>query len=167
MSDNDLMEKFGGCSREAYNELYFKYRNKIASFINNCYCKDYDLIEEVVQKTFIRLYEYKFKYKPSHAFSTWLFTVAKNFALNELKRKKRFDTIEPQNNIRADEGQNPIQDIEVLVSGLDKKYKEVMILRYIEDMSFEDIAKTLNKNTSTVKSLARRAILLLKESKYV
>jgi len=73
-SDNELMEEFASCSLDAFKQVYYRYKIKIFNFVLRNYLQDNDLTEEVLQKTFITVYEYKYRYKKSYMFSTWIYT---------------------------------------------------------------------------------------------
>ena len=133
--------------------------------------------EDVVQETMIKLYHKKHYYREIAKFSTWLYTIAKNLANTELrKRKQRKTTLlsqfskhdktyelpsndpEPGQEIQTDIVNKIIRDA---VDQLSEKFKIVIVLRDIQGLSYEDISEIINVPIGTVKSRINRARLQL------
>ena len=182
-SDEQLMSLFQEGDENAYIELVNRYKDKLINFIFN-YLGDLESSEDVVQETMIKLYLKKHYYKEIAKFSTWLYTIAKNLANTELrKRKQRKTTLlsqfskddktyelpsndpEPGHEIQADVVNKIIRDA---VDQLSEKFKIVIVLRDIQGLSYEDISEIINVPIGTVKSRINRARLQLQvELKYL
>ena len=175
-SDEQLMSLFQGGDENAYIELVNRYKDKLINFIFN-YLGDLESSEDVVQETMIKLYQKKHYYKEIAKFSTWLYTIAKNLANTELrKRKKRKTTLlsqfskddttydlpsndpEPGQEIQTDIVNKIIRDA---IDQLSEKFKIVIVLRDIQGLSYEDISEIINVPIGTVKSRINRARLQL------
>lgn len=175
-SDEQLMSLFQGGDENAYIELVNRYKDKLINFIFN-YLGDLESSEDVVQETMIKLYQKKHYYKEIAKFSTWLYTIAKNLANTELrKRKQRKTTLlsqfskddktyelpsndpEPGQEIQTDIVNKIIKDA---VDQLSEKFKIVIVLRDIQGLSYEDISEIINVPIGTVKSRINRARLQL------
>ncbi len=175
-SDEQLMLLFQGGDENAYIELVNRYKDKLINFIFN-YLGDLESSEDVVQDTMIKLYQKKHYYKEIAKFSTWLYTIAKNLANTELrKRKQRKTTLlsqfskddktydlpsndpEPGQEIQTDIVNKIIRDA---IYQLSEKFKIVIVLRDIQQLSYEDISKIINVPIGTVKSRINRARLQL------
>ena len=175
-SDEQLMSLFQGGDENAYTELVNRYKDKLINFIFN-YLGDLESSEDVVQETMIKLYQKKHYYKEIAKFSTWLYTIAKNLANTELrKRKQRKTTLlsqfskddktyelpsndpEPGQEIQTDIVNKIIRDA---VDQLSEKFKIVIVLRDIQGLSYEDISEIINVPIGTVKSRINRARLQL------
>ena len=175
-TDEQLMSLFQGGDENAYIELVNRYKNKLINFIFN-YLGDLESSEDVVQETMIKLYQKKHYYKEIAKFSTWLYTIAKNLANTELrKRKQRKTTLlsqfskddktyelpsndpEPGQEIQTDIVNKIIKDA---VDQLSEKFKIVIVLRDIQGLSYEDISEIINVPIGTVKSRINRARLQL------
>ena len=175
-SDEQLMSLFQGGDENAYIELVNRYKDKLINFIFN-YLGDLESSEDVVQETMIKLYQKKHYYKEIAKFSTWLYTIAKNLANTELrKRKQRKTTLlsqfskddktydlpsndpEPGQEIQTDIVNKIIRDA---VDQLSEKFKIVIVLRDIQGLSYEDISDIINVPIGTVKSRINRARLQL------
>ena len=175
-SDEQLMSLFQGGDENAYIELVNRYKDKLINFIFN-YLGDLESSEDVVQDTMIKLYQKKHYYKEIAKFSTWLYTIAKNLANTELrKRKQRKTTLlsrfskddktyelpsndpEPGQEIQTDIVNKIIRDA---IDQLSEKFKIVIVLRDIQGLSYEDISEIINVPIGTVKSRINRARLQL------
>ena len=175
-SDEQLMSLFQGGDENAYIELVNRYKDKLINFIFN-YLGDLESSEDVVQETMIKLYQKKHYYKEIAKFSTWLYTIAKNLANTELrKRKQRKTTLlsqfskvdktyelpsldpEPGQEIQTDIVNKIIRNA---VDQLSEKFRIVIVLRDIQGLSYEDISAIINVPIGTVKSRINRARLQL------
>ena len=175
-TDEQLMSLFQEGDENAYIELVNRYKDKLINFIFN-YLGDLESSEDVVQETMIKLYQKKHYYKEIAKFSTWLYTIAKNLANTELrKRKQRKTTLlsqfskddktyelpsndpEPGQEIQTDIVNKIIRDA---VDQLSEKFKIVIVLRDIQGLSYEDISEIINVPIGTVKSRINRARLQL------
>ena len=175
-SDEQLMSLFQGGDENAYIELVNRYKDKLINFIFN-YLGDLESSEDVVQETMIKLYQKKHYYKEIAKFSTWLYTIAKNLANTELrKRKQRKTTLLSQFSKDDKTYELPSNDPELgqeiqtdivnkiirdAVDQLSEKFKIVIVLRDIQGLSYEDISEIINVPIGTVKSRINRARLQL------
>jgi len=169
-TDNQLMEDFFKCSIAAYNILVQRYKARLFNYVLRSLIHDRDGSEDIVQKTLIRLYEYKYKYKASYQFSTWIFTVARNFSIDEMRRKKAVYFQDDEIEIMA-KGETPVSEMEnnerkemllKAINSLKPKYKEIIIARYLECMPYEEISEITKINLNTLKSLSKRGLEQLK-----
>ena len=87
-TDEQLIARFQKGDEQAYSELVNRYRDRLMNFVFQ-YFGDMDLAEDIVQDTMLKLYQKKHYYKEIAKFSTWIYTIAKNLAYTELRRKKR------------------------------------------------------------------------------
>jgi RNA polymerase sigma-70 factor (ECF subfamily) len=177
LSDKDLL--FGIVrDDELFRELVSRYQNRLLNFVYR-FVHDYDMAEDIVQETFLRVYRKRHEYKAIAHFSTWIFTIAGNLAKSEIRRRKRwkFQSIDavPESDHKLellDTGMKPdhvtavnmldrsIQD--ALIS-LQKKYREAVFLRDIEGMSYKHITEITKVPVGTVKSRVNRARTKLQE----
>ena len=137
---------------------------------------DIEQAEDVVQDTMLRLYEKKHYYKEIAKFSTWLYTIARNLANTELRKKKRRKTTylsqlskERQFEIPAiqDDVDQSLQNefindrIQSAINNLPEHFKVVIILRDIQELSYEDISNIVEVPLGTIKSRINRARIQL------
>lgn len=182
-ADAGLMLKFKEGDKSAFESLLDKYHNKIINFIYR-FIGDKTEAQDLAQEVFLRVYRFAQDYTPKAKFSTWIYKIAKNLALNELRRKKLhrllsldgvFSTEEgeisfPQidnNNIsaRADmEKQDLINAVKKAIDCLPANQKLAVILRRYDDLPYSEIAGIIGCSESAVKSLLNRAKEALKEN---
>ena len=125
-----------------YNKLMSQYHNSVHFYVNDIIKNQTisnDLTIEIMGKAFINLKSYNFKY----AFSTWIFTIAKNHCIDYL-RKNNLKTVS-------------IDELRRLVNQLSLKYINVVKLRYFKEMSYSEISEELNLSESTIKIRLYRA----------
>ena len=175
-TDEELMKRFQNGDENAYIELVNRYRDKILNFIFN-YIGDFEISEDIVQDTMVKLYQKKHYYKEIAKFSTWLYTIAKNLANTELRKKKQRKTTilshlskdDKPYDIPSDQP-GTHQEIESEVTSkiirnaidqLTDKFKTVILLRDIQELSYEDISSIVGVPIGTVKSRINRARLQL------
>ena len=175
-TDERLMSLFQAGDENAYVVLVNRYKDKLINFIYH-YLKDSESAEDVVQETMIKLYQKKHYYKEIAKFSTWLYTIAKNLANTELrKRKNRKTTLLSQFSNDDKTYEIPSDDLEIgqqvqtdvvneiikdAVNQLSEKFKIVIILRDIQEISYEEISEIIGVPIGTVKSRINRARLQL------
>ena len=87
-SDEQLMARFQKGDENAYIELVNRYRDRLLNFVYN-YIGDFEISEDIVQDTMLKLYQKKHYYREIAKFSTWLYTIAKNLANTEFRKKKQ------------------------------------------------------------------------------
>lgn len=160
--------------------LYQKYYPKLIYFTSKI-CKDLQKAEDISTDSFMIALEKIEKYeKDKSQFSTWLFTIAKNLTLQNIKVDNRSISLDIEFDdegttlkdfIQEEESNEGVYDIhtqkaEIMkkhISELKEPYKTVIMMREIEKMQYKDIAEKLDKNLSTVKSQIRNARKILIE----
>lgn len=162
-----------------FTTLYTKYYPKLIYFTSNI-CKDPQKAEDLSTDSFMIALEKIEKYdKEKSQFSTWLFTIAKNLTLQDLKNSKKSISLDIEFDSEGTTMKDFIQDDDdndvVFNDVFDKKaaimkkrieelkepYKTVIEMREIKRMAYKDIADKLGKNLSTIKSQIRNGRLLL------
>ena len=175
-SDEQLMARFQKGDENAYIELVNRYRDRLLNFVYN-YIGDFEISEDIVQDTMVKLYQKKHYYREIAKFSTWLYTIAKNLANTEFRKKKqRKITLLSQigrddkpYDIPADqpdtdqEIQSDIANriIRKAIDELPEKFKTVILLRDIQELPYEEISSIIEVPIGTVKSRINRARLQL------
>ncbi|MFA5751156.1 MAG: RNA polymerase sigma factor [Candidatus Paceibacterota bacterium] len=153
---------------EEYTPLLFNFIAKIAGRDN---------ASDLIQETFIKIWKNLKRFNPKKAsLKTWIFTIARNTAIDFLKKKKSlvFSELEDEE-IENLEEESPLPDevfetkenrelLKNLLEDLPANYKILILLYYEEEMTFEEIAKIMNRPLNTIKSWKRRAIFELKNS---
>jgi RNA polymerase sigma-70 factor (ECF subfamily) len=173
--DVQLMLSFQQGDKASFESLMRKYYPRLLNFIYR-FLGDQALAEDIAQETFIKVYQNAGRYKPQSKFSTWLYTIAKNLSLNELRKRKQIAfslnetfTDGDEEVINRIEDEAAVYPVEKLISeekseAVKKAIDElpenqrmaIILLRY-ENFSYEEIAKTMGASVSAVKSLLSRA----------
>jgi RNA polymerase sigma-70 factor (ECF subfamily) len=183
LSDPDVqtMLRVQKGSKEAFEELMHKYYPRILNFIYR-FVGHKNTAEDLTQEVFMRVYKNAWKYKAKSKFQTWIYTIAKNVALNELRRKNQvaFSLDEP---VRGEKSQFQKEskisktarpDEEILqkeralrirsaIQKLPENQRIALILRRYDEFSYSQIAMTLKVSDKAVKSLLSRAKQNLKK----
>ena len=172
LSDEELIAEFQQNNTvKAFEILVQRYKNPLMNFVYR-FLGDYESCTDVVQETMIRLYRNKDSYKSVAKFSTWIYTIAGNLARTEYQRRRRrnFFSInsygeENENYEIPDERYRPdvitdsgIKDkiIQEALSQVSASYREAVILRDIQELSYEEIAEIMGITVGTVKSKINR-----------
>lgn len=158
----------------AFSELVARYQNRIYRFLVRLTRSPDDALE-LTQETFLNAYQALAHWRPEARFTTWLFRIARNQAIDWLRRTKRVEFValeEGQDLHVADSGPTPeaalestqrLQGLEWALARLPAEHREILLLREIEELSYEDIAEVLDIGMGTVKSRLARARARLME----
>jgi RNA polymerase sigma-70 factor (ECF subfamily) len=174
--DEELILQFQQGNENAYVELVNRYKNKLVNFTFN-YLGDRDLAEDIVQETMLKLYEKRHYYKEIAKFSTWIYTIARNQANTELRKRKRrnisflsqmtkngkdFD-LDSKSPDLINELHNTYlaKRINKAIQLLPEHFREVIVLRDIQGLSYEDIGLVMDAPLGTIKSRINRARIQL------
>ena len=178
ISDEILIKKFQDGDVGAYNQLVFRFKDRLLNFIYR-FVNDLDLAEDLVQDTLLKLYTHKDSYREIAKFSTWLYTIAANLARTELRKKKRRKTFSVTELSREDRefiivssdvdpsedlsSQNFERNIQLALAELPDDFKTIIILRDIQELSYDEISKIVNVPLGTVKSRINRGRVKLQQ----
>ena len=177
-SDEKLIEQFQQGNIYAFEEIVRRYKDQLINFAYR-YLNDFDDAEDVVQETFMRVFRKKKAYKNVAKFSTWIYTITGNLAKTELRRRRRRKILSLSNLGYEDKDfelkdikKGPeesvdeiIQDgvIQQAINSLPEKFREAIIFRDIQELSYEEISTIVKIPLGTVKSRVNRGRLKLQE----
>ena len=179
MSDEALLSSSLEGNLVAFDLLVDRYYDRLYGYLIR-FLKDSDMAEDLLQETFLRVWKNRAEFRNIASFSTWIYTIAGNLARSEWRRRKRWrmirlgpsrDDEEPEIEL-ADEGIGPdsiveirmaIEELTEEVHKLPDRYREVVILRDIQGMTYEEIAGIVQVPVGTVKSRLNRGRLILQE----
>lgn len=159
---------------EAFGELVLRYELKLKRYARKFLNYQED-IEDLVQDVFIKAYTNIQSFDVTLRFSPWIYRIAHNTFVNELKRKSHFgfrlfeaDTILPFLHAKETADSASVtselqSEIETLLARLDTKYREVVVLHYLEELSYDEISEVLQIPISTVGVRLLRARRMLQE----
>ena len=177
-TDEQLIEEFQNGEISSYNQLIYRYKDRLFNYIYQ-FVRDIDLAEDLLQDTFLKLYTHKNSYKKIAKFSTWIYTIAGNFAKTELRKTKRRKTYSHSELIFKekeltinDNSNNPDKiffneslkgELKNCLSKLSIDFRNIIILRDIQELSYDEISTIIELPLGTVKSRINRARLKLYE----
>ncbi|MDM7922237.1 MAG: sigma-70 family RNA polymerase sigma factor [Pyrinomonadaceae bacterium] len=182
LSDHQLIDAVRGGDELAFEEIVARYRNPITNYLFR-FLNDYEESVDLAQETFIRVYFALDRYHKGYAFSTYIYKIATNLAISEIRRRKRRSLLSltglfqgedesqvefqppdtrpgPDQNLIGDERERVIA---AAIAALPTKYRVPIVLRDIEGLSYDEIAGIMGLGLGTTKSRISRARGLLKE----
>lgn len=180
--DAALMLRVKRGDMQAFEELVDKYKQPVINIIYRT-LNDLTEAEDLAQNVFVQVYKSAHRYEVSAKFSTWLFTIARNLCLNEIRRRSRHPADSLDAAFPGDE-EHPVRQFEdvktysptegVLHGELEEKIQEALndlpehqrtaiLLCRQDELSYEDIAKVLGTSLSATKSLIHRGREALKQ----
>jgi len=177
--DRLLVDRFKSGDEAAFNEMVSRYWDRIYGMVHQLLRNQQDA-EEVTQDAFIRAHRGLVNFRGDAAFSTWLYQIATNLARNRYWywwRRKRDKTVSfdqpvsddnstPLSEVFATEAETPgditvtqelVDHIAVGMEKISAKHREILILRNVKNMAYEEIAEVLGISVGTVKSRIARA----------
>lgn len=172
LGDNELIVLVREKNAERYAEIIERYQGKLFAYLYRL-IGNRDEAEDLLQDVFIKAYKNLHSYDVSRKFSSWIYRIAHNEAVNYIKRKslKRFISWEDISSTKdklvsqstedgADDAwirKESIKEVDDAIKRLPIKYKQVLLLRYFSDKSYEEIGEILGKPVNTVGTLINRA----------
>lgn len=185
LPDADLAALAREGRESAFKELVRRYERPVFSLIFRM-VRDRETAEDLGQETFIKVLNHIDRYRPEFKFSSWLFKIANNLTIDHL-RKRQLKTISIDGSPHAAtaaeveastfdveaRGESALEEmesrelggaIEKAIAKLRPEYRACILLRHVEDRSYEEIAATLDLPLGTVKTYIHRARHELREA---
>jgi len=177
-SDTELIHSYRQGKREALNILIERYLSMIYRFLYRM-IGDARAAEDWVQETFVKVWRSLTKFDSSKSFKTWIFSIAKNTAIDYLRKKKELPFSQLESEEMPDMAET-IMDLQPLpneilahkdlghalekaLSKLPAKSRSIVLMHETEDMTFQDIADTMHEPMNTIKSRYRRAMFFMRD----
>jgi len=179
-TDEELVKLCKQGNNTSFQELMQRYIKPVFNFTYQ-YVHSTSEAEDITQDTFFKSWKNIQKFKEGKTWKPWIFTIARNTALDYIKKKKPIlfseldneqdnilfaDTLEDTGSL-ADQIFEDTQNIKELIIATGKlrpEYHSVLMLHYYQELSFEEIATVMNKPMNTVKSWHNRALKIVKKS---
>jgi RNA polymerase sigma-70 factor (ECF subfamily) len=184
VSDHSLLAAAREGDEAAFAELVRRYRGQITNYT----CRvigDYETAVDLAQETFLRVFRAAGRYQSNYAFSTYIYRIATNLAISELRKRKRQRLVSLTGVFRArEQGAEeceldppdlaPLADAALVddergravaraIATLPEKYRVPLVLRDVEERSYEEISRILDLSEGTVKSRISRARAFLRD----
>ena len=185
MTDQEVVLLARDGREAAYRELVRRYERPIFSLLFRM-VRDRELAEDLSQETFVKALNAIDSYRPEYKFSSWIFKIANNAAIDHLRRRE-LDTLSLEGSPHAetpeamqatalqlgDRSENALDiveakelgaTIEEAIGRLRPEYRSCILLRHVEGLAYEEIAQTLDLPLGTVKTYIHRARNELRET---
>ena len=178
LTDVEILAEVAAGDIDAYGKIVDRYRGRLYNFVFR-FVGDRETAEDIVQETFLRAFRKREEYRAIANFSTWLFTIAGNLAKSELRRRKRWRLFSLHRDEESDTGldlpdesfrpdrmaESSMADglIQQAISSLPENYRQVILLRDVEGLSYQEISDVVRCPVGTVKSRVNRARLKLQQ----
>ena len=178
LSDAEILAEVAAGDIDAYGKIVGRYRGRLYNFVFR-FVSDKETAEDIVQETFLRAFRKRKEYRAIANFSTWLFTIAGNLAKSELRRRKRWRLFSLHRDDESDTGmelpdetyrpdkvaESSLADDQIhdAIASLPENYRQVILLRDVEGMAYQEIAEIVDCPVGTVKSRVNRARLKLQQ----
>lgn len=183
LTDEEVIKKFQQGDLVAFDVVVARYKEQLINYVYT-FVGDKSDSEDIVQDTFVKIYRFRQSYKNIAKFSTWIYTVAGNLAKSELRKRKRqqlypisslnngdkeFEAVETRINSDEMTDSSVKKDlIKKAIKTLPEHYQDVIRMREIENLSYEEIAALTKLPIGTVRSRINRArIRLQNKLKYL
>jgi RNA polymerase sigma-70 factor (ECF subfamily) len=164
--DTRIVARILDGDRQAYALLVEEYKAPIYNLAYRMTGDQQDAAD-LTQDVFIRAYTYLWRYNPRQKFFTWLYTIALNTIKNHIKKNKQYKNARfpdlKERQYSENQKSSEAQDINIYLSGLDVETRALIIMKYIQELSFEEIAQITGKSISAVKMRVYRGLDKLKE----
>lgn len=180
LNDEDVMEQLQNGVVQAFDIIVTRYKDRLHNFLYR-YTHNHEDCEDLVQETFLRVYRSRHSYERIAKLSTWMYTIALNLAKSMYKKKQRMSTI----SIHADETdpddrefeirdntilqddelhlKMSVYELEKALMELNEDFREVVVLRDIQQLTYEEISEITGAAMGTVKSRINRGRQQLQE----
>lgn len=176
LTDTELVRRFNNGDRDAFTALVDRYKDRVYTLCLR-WMGDAQVAEDVAQDVFIALYRSLKSFRGDSQLSTWIYRVVVNHCKNRkmYRKRRQFDMHEPLEGDREDDGPRrqiaddgpgtdaPIraaqaeQLLDEALAQLDDEQRQILVLREVQDLSYEEIAELLALPRGTVKSRLHRA----------
>jgi len=181
--DNELVREVIAGNDAAFTQLVTRYKGALINYLN-LMVGDYDIAADLSQEAFFRVYKNIGRYSNFYQFSTWLYRIATNLAIDEIRYRRRRGQVfynnvwnnrprgdqdgptlqisdkrrGPGDEVLQREGSRVLRDA---IRSLPAKYRTAFIMKEVQELPYEEIARALKCSTGTIKSRLHRARELL------
>ncbi|HOZ21439.1 MAG TPA: sigma-70 family RNA polymerase sigma factor [bacterium] len=176
LSDEELIQRFQEGDQYAFDLIVHRYKDALFNFTYR-YLGNSQEAEDVVQETFLRIFRNRFAYRQIAKFSTWIYTIAGNLAKTELRKRKRrrqvytsdmgfddkeFEIVDTKADTEREVDSMLTEKlIQAAIDKLPERFRKVILLVDVQELSYEEVSKIMRVPLGTVKSRVNRARLKL------
>ena len=172
LTEKDELELLRNASTQSFEDLYIRYSGKLYNFVMRVSKGDTFISEEIVQRTFIKVWESRESINPEKSFISYLCTIAKNMLLNEYEHQTvqyiyqeyvKIKMVDIDSSTEKEVEKNLLEEyIDMLVENLPPKRKEIFVLSRKKGFSNKEISKQLDISESTIETQLSKALAFMK-----
>jgi len=169
-SDEELVQATLG-DKNNYRHIVRRYHDPLLRYVLRLGCKNEEDSEDILQEVFIKTYLNLNDFDPEMKFSSWIYRIAHNETMSHFRKMKirpqpiekeedllLFELIPDEYDMEKESDKKRITEIiQQALKAIDKKYRDVIVLKYLEERSYEEISDILQKPTGTIATLLNRA----------
>jgi len=180
ISDERLVELSLDGDEDAFGVLVRRYQRRLTAFLSQL-VGDIELARELSQEAFVRAWSALERFNPKYRFSTWLFRIAHNLGIDQLRRRRLKTTPLYRTDLEGDEVEVIVPDLDKdplghlenralaselreVIEGLRPEYRELILLRHFAGLSYQEIADFTEMPLGTVKNKLFRAHSVLRRA---
>ena len=170
-SERDLLAECRNGNREAMQTLFAQNQKRVFSVALNFFGGNDDLAKDITQQVFLKIFYKVGEFRGESEFTTWLYRITINACLDEQRKKRRFFSLEnlfgfnePQTNRTPDDRvlkKEVIAEVQAAIAELKPKFRLPILLKYVEGLSYEEIAGILDCSIGTISSRLNRGHKML------
>lgn len=168
----DLMAECRRGNRDAMHSLYVEHQRRVYSIALNFFGGDASRADDVTQQVFLKLFT-KLNFRGDSEFTTWLYRMTVNACIDETRKSRRlfgfagwFAASEPAVMISLDDSirsREIVAEVQTVIGSLKPKFRLPLVLKYVEGLSYQEIANVLECSIGTVSSRLSRGHKMLAE----
>jgi RNA polymerase sigma-70 factor, ECF subfamily len=165
MTEAQIIEACKGGDRDAFHALFEIYKDRVYSIAYH-FSNDEAMARDVTQQVFLKLFTVIAQFRHDAEFATWLYRIVANCCTDEQRRRRRFVPFDPQLEVktmttkggqeRAYQRRQLAASVRAAINQLSPKLRLPILLKYVEGLSYEEIAAALNCSIGTVSSRLNR-----------
>lgn len=166
-----LLTKFRKGDERAFSDLYDLFVDKLYRYL--LFKIEEQAVDDIIEVTFLKAWENRLSFdETKSSFLTWLIVIARNSVIDYYRTKKETLNIDDFAESLASEAPGPKSNLEkklvkdtlqMALNKLEEPYREILVLRYFEDLDYQEIAKLVDKNENAVRVINFRGLKKLKQ----
>jgi RNA polymerase sigma-70 factor, ECF subfamily len=168
-NDKNLLADCKNGNRESFESLYNQHQRRVFSVALNFFGGDESLAKDITQQVFLKIFEKINEFRGESEFTTWLYRMTVNACIDEQRKRKRFFSLDNffgefrvKKSVDDKFQQKQIsEEVQKVVAKLKTEYRLPILLKYVEGLSYQEIADVLECSIGTVSSRLNRGHKLL------
>lgn len=164
VTNEELMIRYQKGDAQAFDELFERIHQRIYGYVSRRLSNKSEL-EDVIQNIFIKFHMTKERYDSYYPLDAWIFTICRSVLYDHLRKVSKIKHEEFIEFFQGEETEVP--DVNETIAKLPEQSQKIIKLKYQEDLSFDEIAKKINKSPANVRQIISRALRFLRKENEV